>query len=296
MVVVLCVGLGIVAVIESWIHSGPRRRLALAALALAGAGLIGSAALGGFGAQKVVGRLVMPAGVLWIALFARAVYAARLARFAEASVSSGLFLAYTLSGSVFLGNGLVVALEAQVPPTAPAESDLPFDAVFVLGGGTKLDPDGAPQLSHSGDRLRRAAALWHAGETRHLVASGFSPPPMGDGDLSWATALLWRDMGVSSKAVLYLNKPVNTAQEIAAYRALADEEGWTKMGLVSSAWHLPRALALAERAGLDVVPLASDHRGDLRLTWDTLWLVPQPGGFELVGLWAWEVVGRAVGR
>ncbi len=287
----------VVAAVEVIASAVARRRgRAPVAIAVALALLVGLAVVvpGDFAAQKVVARLAMPTGLLTLLGFGLAVYDLRTGRPARAAWSFGLWGLFLLSGSVVVGSALVAPLEDQ---TAADDPSAPFDAVFVLGGGTRLGPGREPQLGTAGDRLRKGAALWHAGRTRYLVASGFGPPPYGAGDLSATTAAIWNELGVPDEAIVRLGEPVNTAEEIAAYRKIADERGWARMGLVSSAWHLPRALALARKAGLEVVPLPCDHRSYPRDgPFHSFWLLPQREGFELVDIGLYERLGRALGR
>ena len=67
------------------------------------------------------------------------------------------------------------------------------------------------------------------------------------------------------------------------------------MALVSSASHLPRALALAQQAGPGVTPLGADWRGRPR-AFQFHELVPQGEGFLEVQRACWEYLGRWVGR
>lgn len=246
----------------------------------------------GFAEQKIIARLVMPAGLFWLALFGIAALTLRIGHTLLGLSLAFLFVAYTALGSVLLGNVLVRQLERSV---SHADPTLRFEAVFVLGGGTKLGPRREPQLGPAGDRLRRAAELWNAGRAERLVASGFSPPPFGLGDIAAHTVSLWEDMGVATASTTTL-PGANTSQEMAAYAKLARSKGWRRMGLVSSAWHLPRAMALADRHGLELTALPADHRSGPELDLHPLWLIPQRTGFELVEIAVWENIGRWVGR
>ena len=87
-----------------------------------------------------------------------------------------LFLLWLLLS--LAGNGLVVGhlagtLEAKFT-ARPFEESEPFDHVIVLGGGTKVGANGQPECSHSGDRVVRAATLYHAGLTKRIICTGTS--------------------------------------------------------------------------------------------------------------------------
>lgn len=293
--VLLAAFLGVGAAVEL----GLRRRDGLRALAWpAGLGFVALILVllsinGGFGREKVLARLIMPAGLFWLSLAALAYVEARRRSFGRAALLGVAFVAFATLGSVPVGGRLVRSLEARIPAADP---EARYEAIFVLGGGTGLSPGRRPQLGAAGDRLRLAARLWHEGRARTLVASGFSPPPYGLGKLSAHTVELWGQMGVPVEATCQLDFPKNTREEIAAYVELAKQEGWTRMGLISSAWHLPRAMALAGRAGLNVTPIPADHLSGPAGELHALWLIPQRAGFSLVDIFAWETLGRWLGR
>ena len=124
-----------------------------------------------------------------------------------------------------------------------------------------------------------------------LVATGQGPV----NDYANETAQLWRGMGIPRQAIRCLPNARTTSEEIAVCRELVDKEGWHRVGLVTSAWHLPRALAHCRRQGLEVVPLAADWRGRMPGA-DGLWLIPQERGFAYVQLACWEYLALLLRR
>ena len=67
------------------------------------------------------------------------------------------------------------------------------------------------------------------------------------------------------------------------------------MALVSSASHLPRAMALASRAGLAFTPLGADRLGRAH-AFQLHLLIPQGEGFDITQRACWEYLGRWLGR
>jgi uncharacterized SAM-binding protein YcdF (DUF218 family) len=239
--------------------------------------------------------LVMPAGLLFLGLGALSI-----ALFAKREHRTGafallLFGGYTLAGNTCVATILTNTLEDQFP-FVPIEKTEELDAILVLGGGATMPPEGEPKLSDYGDRVMHGARLYFAGKTRVLVTSGSAIAGIQyPQDLSEATRRIWRDLNIPEEVILRLPEPKNTSQEIIAIKALAAERGFKKIGVLSSAWHLPRARALAEKEGLVATFIAADRRGG-----DTLFnaalLIPQPGAFKATQNVLWEWVGRSVGR
>lgn len=253
--------------------------------------------------QKTAGFLVMPAGLLWVGLIAatlaawwRTVRLKEGSRFWRVAPLLGLTIGYTVAGNIHVGHALMRSLETQVPNLGKPPAAI-FDAAFVFGGATELDSFGRPQLACSGDRVMAAARLYHAGLARVLVASGVSSDdPAGPRDLGGEARTLWMSVGIPESAIVVVDVPCRvTSEEVVAFRGLKEKHGWSRVALVSSAWHLPRILRLAKRSGLEGLPYGSDWRGRRHVfQWQDC--VPQGAGFWRVNLAIWEYVGRLSGR
>jgi uncharacterized SAM-binding protein YcdF (DUF218 family) len=251
----------------------------------------------GYLGQKVIGRLVMPAGLVWAALLLRLLWCWRRRQWSEVRLWGLVWVLYWMAGCPWVGQLGFHALERPYRDLEPLKGP-PLAAVAVLGGGTA--PVRGPRIGAAGDRVVLAAQLVEAGRTRVLVTTGSSIPGWGPGrDLSRETEAVWRSLGVTAVEIVRLPTPKNTSEEIAALKRFVDERGLDEIGLVTSAWHLPRAMALAQRVGLPVVPLPSDIRGPPSvdvLEVGLLDLLPAGEGHDAVHRVAWELLGRAVGR
>ena len=245
--------------------------------------------------SKVLGMLCMPLGLLWLGLALSVLWA-----FKRGSKNLGgfllfLFLGFTLAGNPQVGGLLIGHLESTIPSFP--EDTLQLDALFVLSGGTYVDKNGRPYLNENGDRIMEAARLWHAGRAKRLVVSGLS---IGSKDkqrnLGAETRKIWIDIGIPTEAIFQIENPCYiTRDEVQAYKNMKDVEGWHRVGLLSSAWHLPRAMALARKANLEVVPVPADRRGSVPSF--HLWhIIPHQDAFWCTQVACWEMLGRLVGR
>lgn len=242
--------------------------------------------------QKMAARLATPFGVAWLVLLGLALELLRERRWWPGGTAAGCWLLLTLGGNAWIAAGLLGSLERSVPPPQAGQ----WDAVAVLGGGTVLDQDGKVQLGDAGDRLRVADALMRTGRTPLLVStgSGFLGED-GKRDLAQETAQVWGGWGVPPPGMLLIPGPVNTKEEIVRLAQEARTRGWRRIALVSSGWHLPRALALARRHGLAADGVPADQRGRMPPA-SPLFLIPCGSGFQDVQLWCNEVLGRLAGR
>jgi len=133
-----------------------------------------------------------------------------------------------------------------------------LDALVLLGCRTGPGPlPGAAER-----RTQRAAEAYHAGLGRLLLVSG-GRRWGGEVEADVLAAAL-RERGVPDH-VLHLERASLTTRENARYSArLLAELGAKTVGLVSSDWHLPRALACFRTMGVEAegVPAPSpDLRG-----------------------------------
>jgi uncharacterized SAM-binding protein YcdF (DUF218 family) len=245
--------------------------------------------------QKGLSALIMPLGWLWIGLAAAAILAFGRGQRALGWMSAGLFGLHTLGGNVWVSGWMIGLVEAQQDAVgvdaAPA-----LDAVLVLGGGAGLNHRGEPQLYDPGDRVLGAARLWHSHRARTLVISGSGIEALNDAiDLTESTARLLREIGVDEAAILKLPEPKNTSQELAAFARLVRERGFQRVGVLTSSWHLPRAMRSARREGLSAVPIAVDRRTYAPPAHPSF-VVPTAMAWRWSQAAVWEWVGMAVGR
>ena len=166
----------------------------------------------------------------------------------------------------FVGSRLVDWWEASIESTVPSASE-PFDFVIVLGGGTSVTPDGRAQFSSAGDRVGYAARLYLAGMAKNLVTTGDNLQLAGNllgsfkptDDPSIQTTQIWRELGIPADVISELAGQ-NTFAEMASLKEHPEYWQGKRCGILTSAFHLPRAMKLAERAGVHALPIAADHR------------------------------------
>jgi uncharacterized SAM-binding protein YcdF (DUF218 family) len=244
---------------------------------------------GSYSARKWLGALLMPAGVVWLVLGTVTVVLFHRRRRAARLVLA-LFLLYWLSANEWLATAALRWLERDYDeaPVAPAQ---PLEAVVLLGGGASQRPWPELQLAPSGDRVATAARWYHRGWAQRVVCS---VPPGHDG-LEEQMPVLLAELGVPDEAVSVLVGPTNTGEEIDAVAGLVRDRGWSRVGVVSSAWHMRRVLGHARRAGIELVPAAADFRGGFYAL-DIVAVVPSGTAAERLRIAAWEIVGALVAR
>jgi uncharacterized SAM-binding protein YcdF (DUF218 family) len=212
--------------------------------------------------SKLLPLLVYPLGLaLLLQTFA---LLGRRRRWAPWLSGVGLGLLW-LAAMPLASRALTQRLERQALALMP--QPLPrADAVVALGGGllAPLPPRQSVEVGDAGDRLITALRLLRQGKADWLVVSGGSAslrqndPTPGEGAQASALAL---ELGAPAAKIVVNLEGRNTAEELQALDALAQRRGWRSLLLVTSASHLPRAVATARRLmHVKVVPVACDFQ------------------------------------
>ena len=148
---------------------------------------------------------------------------------------------------------MVCYREKHVPPIGE------YDAIIVLGAQVK--PDGEPSLQLQW-RIDAAAKAWQERNALIVVcgAQGSNEPA--------PEAHVMRDelvaQGVPEDMILMDDQSFNTRQNIAHAVQLLEGRNVEQVLVVTSDYHLPRAMAIAEDAGLDASGLGSPTKLGVR--------------------------------
>ncbi|MDG4550522.1 MAG: YdcF family protein [Candidatus Contendobacter sp.] len=151
-------------------------------------------------------------------------------------------------------------LEQRHPPVLLAQ--LPAaDAIVVLGGVTEaaappLRPD--PNLSAAIDRIWYAARLYRAGKAPSVLVSGGNLPWSDGAPESSVMAELLEEWGVPAAAIVQESASRTTRENRDRSLPILRARGVRRILLVTSALHMPRALALFQATELEVMPAPTD--------------------------------------
>ena len=171
-----------------------------------------------------------------------------------------------------------------------------FDAILVLGGGATTSFREYTHVNTAGDRLVLAARLYQGGHTETLVCAGQlgewrDPRDLDPGEESQRVL---QGLGVPPTAILRIEGR-NTKEEIQAASELMAQQRWDRVGLLTSAWHLRRALRHANQHALRVEPLPADFRGGVP-RWQDWTLIPTAAALAETQTAMHELLGMLVGR
>lgn len=233
--------------------------------------------------NKIVGWMMSPMGALFLGIALgiglRSLSSARRLRCLGNWVI-GLALAFFwIMSCAVTTRWIGVPLEGEEVDTDHSSfitytSSARCDAIVLLGGGMGAhEKCGRPEMFSGADRVWMAARMWHAcskkgdGEDNgeHLKM----PITLSGGGVRQSTVPYLKDLGIPEEAMMFFPEARNTEEEARLIyeklsvhsqpRPLTPTFAKPKVLLVTSAWHMPRAKMLFERAGFDVVAAPTDY-------------------------------------
>ncbi|WP_035993061.1 YdcF family protein [Leptolyngbya sp. KIOST-1] len=208
--------------------------------------------------SKLLPQLIYPLGLACLLLGAALVLIKRRPGWARGAIALALVL-LLVSSNNWVAARVIRSLEWRYPNTV----DLPSaEAIVVLGGAIRAQFPPRPwiEVAEEGDRVLHGARLYLAGKAPLLVFSG--------GRITWGQgqgrseaedmAELAEAMGVPPSAMLLEPNSLNTFENAVYTQVLLADRGIERILLVTSAMHMPRALAIFRNLGFEAIPAPTD--------------------------------------
>lgn len=166
---------------------------------------------------------------------------------------TGLIAALAVTG--LLGGADRACQNAAAGKIYRSLETIPPSEVGLVLGTARMTRRGSTNL-HFTQRIKAAAALYHAGKVRHLLVSGDNHVIGYDEPSDMRDALV--AAGVPANAITLDYAGFRTLDSVARAQSVF---GLTRCTIVSEEFHCPRALWIAKRQGLDAVAFAAPDLG-----------------------------------
>jgi uncharacterized SAM-binding protein YcdF (DUF218 family) len=207
--------------------------------------------------SKIFWRLVEP-DLLLLAVVALGLTIGATTRWARAGMRIAVTGTSLLLAIAFLPTDawLMGPLENRFPPVR----DMPahVDGIIALGGA--IDPErteahGIPSLNDEAERVTTFVTLARRYPTAKLVFTSGSAFVFADHPKEAdAAKRLFADLGMDTTKIIFERESRNTYENAIFSKPLADPKPGETWILVTSAWHMPRAVGIFRRAGWSVLP------------------------------------------
>ncbi len=207
---------------------------------------------------------------------------------------SWLWLSSTGAFADWLMEGLEEDFYAQQLNTLPKA-----DAIVLLGGATSGLTRGGDMgdLNEAADRLLTALKLFKLSKAPLIIATGGA---LDDGK---SEACIMRDMlelmGVPANSILLEEAALDTWQNATFTAEILDKMNTKKILLVTSAYHMPRALWVFNRIlspNIEIVPASSDYQISVDNVTLSRWVPNARDLFrssiaikEIIGFWIYRI-------
>ena len=195
---------------------------------------------------------VLPPGIFILAFFALAIWLWRIA-----AVIAGLTFAFYLLCTQLVSEHFMSELEQCYEPPAHPEGDV----IVMLGGGAMPDSpgvDGEGELcARPANRLLTALRLQRELHVPILLSGGRVYSDTGDEARIAARILV--SLGVPEDQIFAETRSINTTQNAKFSADILREQGFTHPIVVTSAFHMNRAMLNFEKQGIDATAYPADY-------------------------------------
>lgn len=194
---------------------------------------------------------------------------------------------------------LMAKLEDRTPKVVLEE--LPVaDVIVCLGGGAEpsLNEPTGLHLKTAADRISTGAALLALKKAPLLVlgGGGYSEAGQMHAEADRLFQVMKR-LQVPVEGMMSLGVCADTHDEAEKVAELTRQRKWQRVLLVTSAYHMPRAMATFEKAGVPVVAVPCNYVSSVNRIGDLRWWHwPHADAFGVFAAWFHEMAGTWVYR
>ena len=210
---------------------------------------------------KLLALLAAPSTLLVLGVLAGLIVARRGGSLKLATVSA---LAFLVAGLSPLGNALILPLEqrfAAVP--APGAGDR-VDGIILLGGfedGWVSSSRNGLGLNEAAERVTEGLRLARRHPEAKVVFTGGVGGFLAAGlEASGPVADFLAEGGIARERMILERQSRNTFENAVLTRQMVQPAPGERWYLVTSAFHMPRAIGLFRKAGFDVIAYSVDYR------------------------------------
>lgn len=212
--------------------------------------------------SKLVWLLVQPSMLVVVLLLGGVILlATRFQRTARIALIGAAALV-VVGGILPLSTWLILPLENRFP-----RADLsgpPIDGIVILGGAEEAriaEGRHVHALNMAAERMTEGMALARRFPNAKVVFTGGSTNiVLGPAIGADAGGMVLEDLGLDPQRLKLEREARNTSENARYTKQLADPKPGERWLLVTSAWHMPRAMGLFRKAGFALEPWPVDYR------------------------------------
>jgi uncharacterized SAM-binding protein YcdF (DUF218 family) len=208
-----------------------------------------------------------------------------------------------VAGFLPVGNVLIRPLEDRFDSREPSPPQGHVTGIIILGGfedGWVTAGRGGLAVNEAAERLTEGVRLARLLPEAKVVFTGGIGQLFEGAEAGDAVKKYLEDVGIAPDRIIIEKASRNTYQNATLTRDLVKPKQGDRWLLITSAYHMPRAVGIFRQVGFDVIPFPVDFRtrdaGDLLLPFGSV-----PAGLaradlavkEWIGLLAYRLTGRS---
>lgn len=178
----------------------------------------------------------------------------------------GLSLVFTVAtgalGLLPIASYILLPLEERFPPFR--DDGRPVDGIILLGGSVEAADSASRGMivsNESAERVLDTIQLAHRYPNARILISGGGGTVFGDGAAEAPIiAAYLKSVGIDPGRILVEDRSRTTSENALFSRDLAKPREGERWLLVTSAWHMPRAVGVFEKADFPITPYPVDFR------------------------------------
>jgi uncharacterized SAM-binding protein YcdF (DUF218 family) len=253
-------------------------------------------------ASKVLFFIFQPSNFAIFLLIAGLVGRTAWPRAAKGMIVAGLGW-IVLAGFLPIGNALILPLEERFDSHQPALPQGGVTGIIILGGfedGWVSAGRGGLAVNEAAERLTEAVRIARLLPDAKVVFTGGVGDLFEGAEAGSAVRRYLEDVGIAPDRIVIENASRDTYENAVFTKTLLMPKPHDRWLLITSGYHMPRAMGAFRQAGFNVIPFTVDFRtrdaGDLFRPFGNIAAGLQRADLavkEWIGLVAYRVTGRS---
>lgn len=239
---------------------------------------------------KIIANLLLPPSCFIILILFAFILLHKKRLFASKVIIITTLILFYISSIPLISDSLARSLEHQYKQKSYTDSDV----IIMLGGGALADvPDvnGKGTLSPSGTARLLTAARIGKDTNLSIILSGGQVYSSSGNESEIAEHILL-ELGIPDNRIILENKSRNTEENAKFVSKILEEHHFKKPILVTSAFHMKRAIMNFERLGItDTIPFPTDYKTNIQSSININSFIPTGDALSETSLTLHEYLG-----
>jgi|LSQX01.1.fsa_nt_gb uncharacterized SAM-binding protein YcdF (DUF218 family) len=232
---------------------------------------------------------LLPPGIIIVLVLLLSIFLYRKHNYKMSRVCVAISVLLYIVSVPIVGDALIRGLESRHTPPSKVEGDV----IIMLGAGTTVDTPNVSSTGHltgyAANRLLTCVQL-HRVLNVPIIISGGAVYENSSSEAEIAREILL-DLGVEDDKIILEKRSLNTTQNAMYSKQIVESYDYKRPIIVTSAFHIDRALRQFDKAGLTVTPYPTDYQTTVDFIFSVSLFIPSADALTNVNLALKEYIG-----